>query len=292
MGPKLYVLDYTGITFFHPDMLSYAPTNAQQWIWAYWEEAAKSPYLASLAVEDCFLGDCTGAMWVEALAVLDAGEKYLVDHPDPRAFDLLQQARYRLPHLFNCQENPMWGNFMYAAPTVYEAIFQHFECVLRVLTDAGEDLNVAEEFSGMLPLRVYEYIGDTLIGSETVDIDFLATCYTAWLTEHPRYELRSQATTWYSAYRAIPWHSWPPPHERMKMEDILSKLTKPSAQDYARGCTPERPKLFIEMLDSLLRAPNREQFEDFVTLYLLDMDYPRHDLAYAAGIVSREKGWT
>lgn len=76
----------------------------------------------------------------------------------------------------------------------------------------------------------------------------------------------------------------------MKTAEELN-LTTPSAIGYFKGYSPERPDLFDEMLDSLLNAPTEEQFGNFTMLYILDMRYPRPDIAFAGGIVQREKGW-
>lgn len=69
------------------------------------------------------------------------------------------------------------------------------------------------------------------------------------------------------------------------------KLTNPSALNYLKLYQPEKPDLFPEMLDSLLGAPTQEQFENFALVYIMDMNYPRADIAFACGVVSREKGW-
>lgn len=70
-----------------------------------------------------------------------------------------------------------------------------------------------------------------------------------------------------------------------------ARLTTESAKNYLKMYKPEKPDLFPEMLDSLLNAPSQEQFENFTVLYILDTRYPRHDISFATGIVSREKGW-
>jgi hypothetical protein len=74
-------------------------------------------------------------------------------------------------------------------------------------------------------------------------------------------------------------------------EEVLAKLTNERAINYAKIYTPEKPELLPEMVDSLLHAPDEEQFKNFTMLYILDMKYPRADIALATGIVSREKGW-
>ena len=76
------------------------------------------------------------------------------------------------------------------------------------------------------------------------------------------------------------------------MEEALAKLTDERAQNYAKLHEPENPALFPEMLDSLLHAPDEEQFKNFAVLYIMDMKYPRPDIAFATGIVSREKGYS
>lgn len=68
-------------------------------------------------------------------------------------------------------------------------------------------------------------------------------------------------------------------------------LNEPRAINYRKLHEPERPDLFDEMLHSLLGAPSQEQFENFTLLYILDTKYPRSDISFACGIVSREKGW-
>ena len=74
-------------------------------------------------------------------------------------------------------------------------------------------------------------------------------------------------------------------------EEAVAKLTTDAAKNYVKLYEPENPELFPEMLDSLLHAPDQEQFENFTMLYILDMKYPRADIAFATGIVGREKGW-
>ncbi len=74
-------------------------------------------------------------------------------------------------------------------------------------------------------------------------------------------------------------------------EEVLAKLTNERAINYAKLHQAQDPKLFPEMVDSLLHAPDEEQFKNFTILYIMDMKYPRPDIAFATGIVSREKGW-
>lgn len=77
------------------------------------------------------------------------------------------------------------------------------------------------------------------------------------------------------------------------IDEVRVKLTSDSALNYLRMYEPgiEKPELFPEMLDSLLHAPTQEQFENFTLLYIMDMKYPRPDIACASGIAAREKGW-
>lgn len=74
-------------------------------------------------------------------------------------------------------------------------------------------------------------------------------------------------------------------------EEVLAKLTNERAINYAKIYTAEKPELLPEMVDALLGAPDEEQFQNFTMLYILDMKYPRSDIAFATGIVGREKGW-
>lgn len=74
------------------------------------------------------------------------------------------------------------------------------------------------------------------------------------------------------------------------LDEVKKKLSE-RAIHYLNLYTPERPDLFPEMLDSLLGAPDEEQFKNFVVLYITSPEYPRPDIALATGIVSREKGW-
>lgn len=74
-------------------------------------------------------------------------------------------------------------------------------------------------------------------------------------------------------------------------EEVLAKLTNERAINYAKIYKAENSELFPEMVDSLLGAPDAEQFKSFTMLYIFDMKYPRADIAFATGIVSREKGW-
>jgi hypothetical protein len=76
------------------------------------------------------------------------------------------------------------------------------------------------------------------------------------------------------------------------LEEVTAKLTNESALSYLKGYTVEREDLFPEMLDSLLRAQSKEQFDNFVILYLLNEEYPRADISLVCSTVSREKGWS
>ena len=77
------------------------------------------------------------------------------------------------------------------------------------------------------------------------------------------------------------------------LEEVKAKLTEQRAIDYMKGYEPniENLELFPEMLDSILAAPSQEQFENFTLIYILDMKYPRGDIAFATSVVKREKGW-
>ncbi len=77
------------------------------------------------------------------------------------------------------------------------------------------------------------------------------------------------------------------------IDEVRAKLTQERALNYLRMYEDgiEKPELFVEMLDGILGAPTQEQFENFTLLYIMDMKYPRADLACASGVVAREKGW-
>jgi hypothetical protein len=77
------------------------------------------------------------------------------------------------------------------------------------------------------------------------------------------------------------------------VEEVRVKLTEKSALNYLKmyESSIENLELFPEMLDGILGAPTQEQFENFTLLYIMDMKYPRTDIAMASGIVAREKGF-
>lgn len=77
------------------------------------------------------------------------------------------------------------------------------------------------------------------------------------------------------------------------LSEVRGLLTKDAAIHYLGMTAPviERDDLFPEMLDGLLGAVDEETFKSFVMLYLLDMKYPRPDIAAACSVCKREKGW-
>jgi len=60
---------------------------------------------------------------------------------------------------------------------------------------------------------------------------------------------------------------------------------------YYPDYTPKNDAKFKEMDRDLRKAINKEMYESFRLLYMLDMSYPREDILVVTGRIEREKGW-
>jgi len=82
--------------------------------------------------------------------------------------------------------------------------------------------------------------------------------------------------------------------EEMQALDKIKSLfgtNKKSEPVYLENYVPENTAKFYEMLKDFQRCNTKKNLCDHVSIFTLDMSYPRQDLMVAWGRVERENGW-